>query len=162
EHDAEGPVEAKVVERVFIRVAPVLNLRVRGRDIQTTAEHPFYVRDKGWKCAKELAPSDQLLSHDGRWVAVEAVADTGTVRTVYNLRVSGYHTYFVGCQEWGFSVWAHNAAYELGQELEALGHNFTDNQVRAILAAATRGNANPETIVFNLRKALTSRQIFLN
>jgi hypothetical protein len=30
---------------------------------------------------------------------------------VYNLRVADFHTYFVGCDEWGFSVWAHNATY---------------------------------------------------
>jgi hypothetical protein len=23
--------------------------------------------------------------------------------------VADFHTYFVGCQEWGFSVWAHNS-----------------------------------------------------
>src|SRR5262249_23944282 len=28
---------------------------------------------------------------------------------VYNVRVADFHTYFVGCEEWGFSVWAHNA-----------------------------------------------------
>jgi hypothetical protein len=27
---------------------------------------------------------------------------------VYNLHVAQWHTYFVGCQEWGFSLWAHN------------------------------------------------------
>ena len=27
---------------------------------------------------------------------------------MYNLRVAEYHTYFVGSQSWGFSVWAHN------------------------------------------------------
>ena len=31
--------------------------------------------------------------------------------TVYNLRIEEYHTYFVGCAEWGFSIWAHNAFY---------------------------------------------------
>ena len=24
------------------------------------------------------------------------------------MRIADFHTYFVGCQEWGFSVWAHN------------------------------------------------------
>ena len=33
------------------------------------------------------------------------------VETVYNFRVANCHTYFVGCAEWGFSVWAHNAEY---------------------------------------------------
>jgi hypothetical protein len=42
-------------------------------------------------------------------VAVESVRDAGEVCTVYNIRVADCHTYFVGCDEWGFSVWAHNA-----------------------------------------------------
>ncbi len=29
-------------------------------------------------------------------------------QTLYNLKVSEYHTYFVGSEEWGFSVWSHN------------------------------------------------------
>ncbi len=28
---------------------------------------------------------------------------------MYNVRVADHHTYFVGTDEWGFSVWAHNA-----------------------------------------------------
>jgi hypothetical protein len=36
------------------------------------------------------------------------VFDTGEYATVYNLRVADFHTYFVGCQDWGFDVWAHN------------------------------------------------------
>jgi hypothetical protein len=42
-------------------------------------------------------------------VKVDALGDTLDVTTVYNIRVRDYHTYFVGCPEWGFSVWAHNA-----------------------------------------------------
>jgi hypothetical protein len=36
------------------------------------------------------------------------VSDTGRLATVYNLEIEDDHTYFVGCDEWGFSVWAHN------------------------------------------------------
>src|SRR5262249_13429214 len=35
--------------------------------------------------------------------------DSGEVTTVYNFRVEEYHTYFVGDEDWGFSVWTHNA-----------------------------------------------------
>jgi len=35
------------------------------------------------------------------------------VETVYNLRVAEHHTYFVGSEAWGFSVWAHNADYAI-------------------------------------------------
>jgi RHS repeat-associated protein len=108
ERNCEAPVEVKLVEEVFERVAPVLQLEVGGRTIRTTAEHPFFVRGKGWQCAEELKPRDELSSHDGQWVTVEAVTDLTEVATVYNLRVSDYHTYFVGSREWGFSVWAHN------------------------------------------------------
>jgi len=41
--------------------------------------------------------------------AVEGVRNTGRAEVVYNCRVAEYHTYFVGCEGWGFSVWAHNS-----------------------------------------------------
>ncbi|MEN6457301.1 MAG: hypothetical protein ABFC63_00005, partial [Thermoguttaceae bacterium] len=55
-------------------------------------------------------PGDLLKSHDGRWVAVDSVSDTNEDVTVYNLRIEEYHTYFVGSDEWGFSVLSHNTA----------------------------------------------------
>ena len=39
---------------------------------------------------------------------VEAVTLTGEQVPVYNIRVEEDHTYFIGRDEWGFSVWAHN------------------------------------------------------
>jgi len=64
--------------------------------------------------AAQLQPGDLLSSHDGQWVPVEEVYDTGEPETVYNLRVADFHTYFVGSEEWGFSVWAHNAYGDVG------------------------------------------------
>jgi hypothetical protein len=57
------------------------------------------------------------------------VTDNRTV-TLYNLRVSDYHTYFVGCQEWGFSVWAHNACYvtQLGKDGRWYIHEVIDGK----------------------------------
>lgn len=52
---------------------------------------------------------DLLVSHDGQVAPVEDILDTGTYETVYNFRVADHHTYFVGGEDWGFSVWAHNA-----------------------------------------------------
>ena len=110
ESDPDAAAEAMLVEEVFVSVAVVFSVRISDHDIWTTPEHPFWVRGKGWVPATHLEAVNLLSSHDGRWVPVEAVnrADL-QVTTVYNLRVAEHHTYFVGCDEWGFSVWAHNA-----------------------------------------------------
>lgn len=108
EHDVEGAVEEREVESLTTKVSPVLEMVVEGRKIRVTPEHPFWVRGTGWLTAKELLPGDMLRSHDGRWVALQSLKDTGEVVTVYNLGVAEYHTYFVGEAAWGFSVWSHN------------------------------------------------------
>jgi hypothetical protein len=113
EFDPEGLVEAKVVEAVFVRTGRIFRIRAGGKEIRTTAEHPFWVAGRGWMEAGLLQPGDELVGHAGRSATVEEAQDTGKHERVYNLRVGDYHTYFVGCQEWGFSIWAHNADYEV-------------------------------------------------
>jgi YD repeat-containing protein len=112
ESNPGGPVRAQLVEEVFVRTGRVWNLGLPGRTIRTTGEHPFFAQGKGWKPLCELAAGDRLLGEGGDWLTIEALEDTGSYETVYNLRVSEFHTYFVGCQEWGWSVWAHNSDYD--------------------------------------------------
>src|SRR5262249_56972578 len=102
EDDPAAPLEVKRVEEVFVRVSPILHLHVGGQVIRTTGEHPFFVRGEGWVSARDLRPGDLLSSHDGGWVPVEEVFDTGAWETVYNLRVADHHTYFVGDRDWQF------------------------------------------------------------
>jgi intein/homing endonuclease len=109
EQDPEGELEAKQVEELIRARAWLWELRVGGKQIKTTDEHPFYVRGSGWTAAKDLLPGDELLSHDGRLLAVESVEQLRELAPVYNLRIADYHTYFVGSRQWEFSVWAHNA-----------------------------------------------------
>jgi hypothetical protein len=108
EDDPVGPVEASVVEEVFVRTLPLITVDVDGKVIRTTARHPFFAVGKGWTQAAALRPGDRLLSHNGATPVVRAVAESGDVETVYNMRVAEYHTYFVSGDAWGFSVWAHN------------------------------------------------------
>ena len=108
EDDAEAIPVPRLVEAVFQTYAPLLNLRVGGRTIRTTAEHPFWVRGRGWTAAHQMVAGDHLRSHDGRWVALEAVEGGQEAAPVYNMRIAGYHTYFVGGTFWGFSASAHN------------------------------------------------------
>jgi hypothetical protein len=109
ENNPEGPLEAKVVEETFANTARIMVVRVGGREIKTTAEHPFWLHGKGWLAARELQVGDVLSSHNGQEMAVEIVEDTDEYETVYNCRVQDYSTYFVGGEDWGFSVWAHNS-----------------------------------------------------
>lgn len=130
ETNPNGPVEPRRVEETFVRLGKVLHLHVGGQVVKTTAEHPFWVQGKEeWVPAGEVQTSDVLVSHDGKCLGVEEVYDTGEIETVYNMRVAEYHTYFVGCDEWGFSVWAHNTysgpqmQAEVAGMLQKLGYN---------------------------------------
>jgi hypothetical protein len=116
EENPDAPVAPRRVEKVFQRLARIVELRVGGQTIRTTHEHPFYVQGKGWTKAAALSAGDLLKSIDGSWTAVESLGDTNEDVAVYNLRIEEYHTYFVGSAEWGFSVWAHNACkIDIGQ-----------------------------------------------
>jgi hypothetical protein len=151
EDDPTGPIEPRRVEEIFQRVSAMVEVRVRGRSIRTTAEHPFYVQGKGWTAAALLAPGDLFRSDDGRWNPVESIDPTGEVATVYNMRIAEYHTYFVGSGEWGFSVWAHNKCS--GAQLAANKQSGT----AAEKAAVAWLRANNVTIVATQVSVMTAK-----
>jgi hypothetical protein len=135
EEDPTAPTEAKQVEEVFRNEAVLWQLCAGGKFILTTAEHPFWVVGRGWTAARDLMPGDRLRSHDERWVTVEAARNLGEEASVYNLRIADYHTYFVGDESWGFSVWAHNSCYEVG----------TANNLRKTPQKGTQVNHAPQS-----------------
>src|SRR5262249_43824821 len=101
---------------VFVREGLIWNLWVLGQLIRSTAEHPFFVKGKGWTPLNRINAGDAIWTEASGWVTVEVVEETGQWETVYNFRIADHHTYFVGCHEWGFSVWAHNL-YAPGEEV---------------------------------------------
>src|SRR5262249_44520593 len=109
EFDPEGPVEAKVVEEVFVNFAPLVAVHVGGRIINTTAPHAFFVRAKGWTRVADLQLNDLLCGSNERNQLVEQIIYQDEMATVYNLRIREFHTYFVGEPDWLFSVWVHNS-----------------------------------------------------
>ena len=108
ESDPDAVPTLRQVEEVFENQAQVMVLGLGGREIETTPEHPFWVRDKGWTAAGEIEPGEELRSHDGQWIPLDSRYITDNLETVYNMRVAEDHTYFVGSPLWGFTVWAHN------------------------------------------------------
>jgi RHS repeat-associated protein len=111
ESDVGGPVLPKVIEEAFVTTGQILHLHVGERVIRTTPEHPFWVYNKGWVSAGQLRIGDLLVSHDEKVLTLTDIHLTEGIETVYNMRVAEFSTYFVGCDEWGFSVWAHNECF---------------------------------------------------
>jgi hypothetical protein len=150
EHDPYGAIEYRAVEDLFVTTGRIWHVQVNGRTIRTTAEHPFYVWDKGWTAAHGLQAGDRLRSDDGQTVTVEAVCDSGVVETVYNCRVAEYHTYFVGSREWGFSVWAHNTCVYTSKDPITGKVNYVgiiDNPAARFAAQRRSGlGVNPEAV----------------
>ena len=81
---------------------------INGEEIVTTETHPFYVNDRGFVNAGELAIGDELLDSNCNVILVENfdVELTEKPVTVYNFQVEDFHTYHV-CT---LGVLVHNAS----------------------------------------------------
>jgi len=72
--------------------------------IGTTAEHPFWVKARGWVFAGELVPGDEVFTSSGGWLRVTSGTWLSTRQTVYNFEVEEFNSYFVG----ELGAWVHN------------------------------------------------------
>jgi hypothetical protein len=100
----------KTVSQVFVTLAkPVFEISVRDPDggestLKVTGEHPFWIVDRGWVAAEDLQNGHVLSTNDVDTLEVVA-SKPGARRTVYNLEIEDFHTYFVGPD----GAWVHNA-----------------------------------------------------
>ena len=67
-----------------------------GETIETTADHPFYLRGKGWNPANTLKVGQALVLRNGTVVVIKEILTETRFESVYNLTVSKTHNYFVG------------------------------------------------------------------
>jgi hypothetical protein len=67
-----------------------------GESIETTTEHPFYIKGKGWNPANSLKVGEALQLHNGTTVVIKEIETGIRVEKVYNLTVANTHNYFVG------------------------------------------------------------------
>jgi hypothetical protein len=98
--------------------------------LRPTFNHPFYVVGKGWTSAANLEIGDNLRTPHGDTVAVTDLFANRDIEPVFNMRVAGNHTYFVGIGNDDF-VLVHNtstgatrfwgAVKGVGGTLQALG-----------------------------------------
>ena len=71
---------------------------VNGEVIESTDNHPYYVKNKGFVEAKDLVKGDILVDANGVEHTIEAIelVNNSTTVTVYNMNVAGNHNYYVG------------------------------------------------------------------
>ncbi len=76
--------------------------------LETTAEHPFYVKEKGFVPVEDISAGDFAVNDKGDFVEitnVEVIEHSSPVE-VFNFEVENVHTYFVGENE---PVLVHNS-----------------------------------------------------
>ncbi len=125
-------VAEKVVVETYIRkVSKLVHLKVNGEMIDTTVDHPFYVKDAGFVDAGRLTVGDKLLDPEGSILTVENVwiEVTDTPVEVYNFQVADFHTYHVG----NIGILVHNAEYTTHGMEQAQNRGFKDSKVDDII-----------------------------
>lgn len=96
----DGAIVAAAVRRTFAREVPAtLALRIDGRTLVTTEEHPIGTAPGGFVPAGRLRVGDlaRIWERDGwRSARVEQIERRQSTTTVHNLEVDGPHTYIAG------------------------------------------------------------------
>jgi RHS repeat-associated protein len=73
----------------------IFELKINNETVQVTAEHPFYLQNKGWVTVKELQVGNKLKTASGKIVVVKRIKKLLDKLTVYNIEVDGNHNYFI-------------------------------------------------------------------
>ncbi|MFC7443080.1 polymorphic toxin-type HINT domain-containing protein [Laceyella putida] len=100
-----GKQDYKTVQWLYERkVKEIYKLYIGKTVIETTDEHPFWVKGRGWVKAKDLKAGDQLEDADGRAVVLDKVERIIKKTIVYNFSVDKFHTYYVS----NLGIFTHN------------------------------------------------------
>ena len=122
-NEKSGELGYNKVAQKFIRRADLVYgiTYADGTFVETTWNHPFYVKSRGWVKAKDLGDGDFSLTSasirgESRALKITSVVVDERVETVYNFEVSRDHTYFVS----DAGVLVHNENYDPGAMLSFL------------------------------------------
>jgi RHS repeat-associated protein len=98
----------------------IYQIHVGGQTIESTYNHPFYVKDKGWTFVKDLKPGDLLVQSGGNTLKIDSIELLHKHVTVYNMTVDEFHTYFVS----DLGIWVHNSNCNW-KSVKQFGHTFS-------------------------------------
>jgi hypothetical protein len=103
--DKTGKVAYKNVAWLFQKQVNKLYIIHVGKEkIQTTNDHPFWIKGFGWVAAEDLKAGMMLEDDQGKLLQVDEVEVKKQKSTVYNFKVEDFHTYYVS----NMHVWTHN------------------------------------------------------
>jgi hypothetical protein len=85
----------EVLHTMENEVDATIKLKIEDEEIETTAEHPFYVNNE-WKDASYLEENDELISINKCKKSVKSSDYSYKAKKVFNFEVADWHTYFVG------------------------------------------------------------------
>lgn len=100
-------VQSKNITDIYKRhVNKLIYITVGKEVIETTENHPFYVKNRGFVEASNLLAEDILLDVYGNPVFISNIEtmDLDEPKDVFNLSIEDFHTYFVGKS----CLWVHN------------------------------------------------------
>ena len=110
-NEQSGELGFNKVAQTFVRRADLIYqvTYADGTFLETTWNHPFYIKGKGWVKAKDLRDGDLSLTSgsirgESRELKIESVVVDEREEKVFNFEVSRDHTYFVT----GMGVLVHN------------------------------------------------------
>jgi hypothetical protein len=158
ENDPHASLEPYQIEKLHKHESKILELTIRGQVIGTTREHPMYVFDQGWQMAESLSVGDVLLGHDGQTYELEAIKLTDRTESVYNITVGVAHTYFIGGESWGFTIWVHNQYTKFYDEVDGLW-KLKDKSGKVVpnVSFADEAAVDARLLDLNAPKASTAR-----
>ncbi|WP_438433841.1 polymorphic toxin-type HINT domain-containing protein [Gorillibacterium sp. sgz500922] len=109
--DQSGEVGYKEVTATFHHETDeIYQIHVGEETIESTYNHPFWVKDKGWTFVKDLKVGDLLVQSDGNTLQIDSIEPVQKQATVYNMTVDDFHTYFVS----DLGIWVHNTSCTYG------------------------------------------------
>ena len=149
--DANGNSPHRVIATTKRMTDRILYLYTSVELVQTTPDHPFAVKGKGFVEAGKLQPGDVLETQDGKLVYVERTEVRNEPQLVYNLEVENAHNFFVGKN----AMLVHNGgdcvpnivsrikdSSRLVREAEDAGRSLQP-EIDKLTAQLMQGNMNP-------------------
>ena len=143
-----GETRPHTVSAVMVNTDPAVeHLRLDTGPIETTPDHPFFTVDRGWVVAGSLTTGEHIRTATGAYAVVLGFTVETTPSTMWDLTVSGAHTFFVSSG----AVLVHNCSDGdwtdgTGNQTNLSGNNQVQNSLAraALQRAVGAGNVTPE------------------